>query len=94
LAALLGLAGCGSFKDDMQMMCDASKHVDLVGIFVDERAARIAEHVARNTRSSQARQMFQTLASVDQARRHEVLAQAVKDAGLDPAQCEMLQYYE
>lgn len=94
VAATLPLAGCGSYKADMQMMCDAPKHVSAIGISPEERAMLIAEHIAKNVRSAEGRRFFQGIASVSSGSRTAVLEAGVREAGLDPAQCEMLKYYE
>lgn len=88
------LIGCGSYKGDMQMMCDAPKHVDAVGISPEVRAQRLAEHIAKNVKSTEGRRFFQALANVPSASRVKALEEGVREAGIDPAQCEMLKYYE
>ena len=86
--------GCGSYKGDMQMMCDAPKHVDPVGVSPEVRAQRLAEHIAKNVKSTEGRRFFQALANVPPESRVRMLEEGVREAGLDPAQCEMLRYYE
>lgn len=91
---MLALAGCGSYQADMQMFCDAPKKVSAVGISPEERAMKLSEYVAKNTRSAEARKVFQALAAAPDERRGEILTQSVREAGLDPASCEMLKQYE
>lgn len=88
------LSGCGSFADDMKMMCDAPKHVDIGALDSAERAHEIALYVSKNTRSREARELFQSVATVSKEERAKLFEDAVRRAGIEPAKCEMLRSFE
>ena len=88
------LSGCGSFSGDMKMMCEAPKHVDVGALDPAERAHEIAIYISKNTRSREARELFQGLATVEKADRAKLLEDAVRRAGIEPAECEMLRRFE
>jgi hypothetical protein len=92
-AAALLLGGCGSFEADMKMMCDSPSVVSKDGHNPSERAMLLAEHITKNTKSREARELFQALGNADQDGRVKLLEYGVKRAGIDPAECPILDEY-
>jgi hypothetical protein len=93
VAAALVLGGCGSFEADMKMMCESPNHVSKTGHDPSERAMLLAEHITKNTKSREARELFQALGNADADQRVKLLEYGVKRAGIDPAECPMLTEY-
>lgn len=87
------LSACGSFEDDMRMMCEAPKKAVLTEKDPAKKAEEIARHISRNVRSREARELFQTLPAADPSARTRLLEDAVRRAGIDPAECETLRKY-
>ena len=94
VSLLVLTAGCGSFSGDMKMMCDAPKHVTAGAPRSAERAEAVSLYITERTRSTQARKLFQSVGGLDQKDRKIVIEEAVREAGIDPAECEILREFE
>lgn len=81
---LVLLVGCGSFEDDMKMICNAPNEVKL-----DEtddpsaRATKLAQHISDRIRTDEAKQFFDDLSKIAPAERMAKVKAMAKKAGID-----------
>jgi hypothetical protein len=83
LALAWCLSGCGSYKKDLQTLCDAPKNAPGVqNANPADRATVMASWVDKNLGSTEGRNLFRGLASVDPAEKGKVLREAAQSEGL------------
>ena len=87
----LGASGCGSYKSDLQMICDSPSLSGASSPSIDpaERASRIAAYVSQHIKTDTARQFFGSLATVPPADRAAFLRHELDKQGV--GRCEFLE---
>lgn len=85
ITLVLGLA-CGplqTYGQGMRVICDSAKTCpDCATAAPDEKAMRLAEHIASNLWNRQATDVFKALAMVDPEMKGKLLQQAADEAGI------------
>lgn len=85
-----GSLSAQGFADAMRLICDAPKVCCEDETDPSTKATRMAKWISARVTNAEVRQMFGNLASNDPAQRLEIVSHEVKRAGIEPAQCAIL----
>lgn len=91
--AVVALTGCGSYKKDLQTMCDApSKATIPPGVPPSEQAVAMATYIDDHLQTSEGRATFSGLAAVSPDDRAKLLRTEASKNGI--TSCALADFYE
>ena len=80
---LLGLAGCGGYKKDLETICDARARAKVPATGKPEdQATAIAEYLFLNVHTPKAKKIFGTMGSLSPAEKAKVLRREAGKEGI------------
>jgi len=86
LVLLACLAGCHSYKSDMQNICNAESLSGVAGkdLAPEQRALELAKWLEKNVHTAKAKEVFASLASVAPDQKGPIVRKAAEEAGVSP----------
>ena len=91
VAASLLLCACGSYKKDLQTMCDAPTRVELRDADPAMKATALAEYISKNISTKEAKELFASLANVAPDQKQQVVRAELDKVGI--GKCTLLEVW-
>lgn len=82
------LCACGSYKKDLQTMCDAPTRAELQNADPSMKATALADYISKNITTKDAKDLFASLANVPAEQKPKVVRAELDKVGI--GKCAML----
>jgi hypothetical protein len=90
--AVLVLSACGSYKKDLQMMCDAPNQAQFANAEAADKATVLAKHISDHLSTSQGKELFGALGPMSPENKVKAIRAELDKNGI--GECTLLEIWK